>query len=334
MFHASKISVRVRMEVAILCFLCVTPLSHLWSGTTVPTPETHFGFIPGSDRMLFDYQELIAYLKTLDETSPMLKLQTIGTSPEGRPMYIAFISAAENIAALEDLRAINRRLALDPAIPEAKRTELITRGRVFVLATLSMHSGEVGPSQAAPTIAYRLISEKRFAPWLERVVYMMVPCHNPDGMDMVVAHYRKYKGGKWEGSSMPGVYHKYVGHDNNRDFVALTQADTRAIARIYNLEWFPQVMVEKHQMGSLTARYFVPPNHDPIAENIDARLWNWSGIFGSNMMKDMTEAGLAGISQHYLFDDYWPGSFFYHHFTLATASDPPTGSIDINSCFF
>jgi len=41
-----------------------------------------------------------------------------------------------------------------------------------------------------------------------------------------------------------------VGHDNNRDFVALTQSDTRAISRFYSKEWFPQVMVEKHQMGS------------------------------------------------------------------------------------
>ncbi|MCK4890572.1 MAG: hypothetical protein KAS97_11625, partial [Candidatus Aminicenantes bacterium] len=123
-----------------------------------------------------------------------------------------------------------------------------------------------------------------------------------------IHHYWKYKGKKYEGSYLPGVYHKYVGHDNNRDFVTLTQTDTKAIAGIYNLEWFPQVMVEKHQMGSNTSRYFVPPNHDPIAENIDAGIWNWAGIFGANMIKDMTKDGLAGVSQHYLFDDYWPGS--------------------------
>ena len=48
---------------------------------------------------------------------------------------------------------------------------------------------------------------------------------------------------------MPGVYHKYVGHDNNRDFIRLTQSDTQAISAIYNEDWFPQVMIEKHQMG-------------------------------------------------------------------------------------
>jgi hypothetical protein len=67
-------------------------------------------------------------------------------------------------------------------------------------------------------------------------------------------------------------------------------------------------MIEKHQMGSTGTRYFVPPPHDPIAENVDAGIWNWVGIFGSNMTTDMTREGLAGISQRFLFDDYWPGS--------------------------
>jgi hypothetical protein len=99
-----------------------------------------------------------------------------------------------------------------------------------------------------------------------------------------------------------------VGHDNNRDFVILSQEDTKAIAGIYNLTWFPQVMVEKHQMGSTGTRYFVPPNHDPIAENVPAGIYHWSGVFGQHMATDMTADGLAGVSQHYIFDDYWPGS--------------------------
>ncbi len=129
------------------------------------------------------------------------------------------------------------------------------------MATLSMHSTEVAPSQAAPLIAYKLItpSDPLVTEYLNDVVYMMVPNHNPDGMDLVVENYKKYKGTKYEGASLPGVYHKYVGHDNNRDFVSLTQSDTRAIARVFNLDWFPQVVVEKHQMGSTGIRYFVPP---------------------------------------------------------------------------
>ncbi len=273
-------------------------------------PADYFGFQPGSDRNLFTYEELISYLQTLDEVSDRMKMVEIGKSPEGRTMYIAFLSSPGNIENLNNLKEINKRLALDTEIPQHEKEELISAGKVFLLGTLSMHSTEVGPSQSAAFIAYDLATTNDASKlqWLEDVVYMMVPCHNPDGMDMVINHYHKYKGTKYEGSSMPRVYHKYVGHDNNRDFVTLSQEDTKVIARIYNLEWYPQVMVEKHQMGSTGTRYFVPPMHDPIAVNIDAGIWNWTKIFGTNMMKDMTREGLQGISQSYLFDDYWPGS--------------------------
>ncbi|MCU0639455.1 MAG: M14 family metallopeptidase [Candidatus Krumholzibacteria bacterium] len=276
----------------------------------VPEPETHFGFRPGADGMLFDYEEMIAYLRILDGASPRLELREAGRSPMGRPIYIAFISSESNIGRLDELKEMNRMLALDTRIPVEKLAVFLDNGPVSLLATLSMHSSEVGPSQSAPLIAWDLATttDPEKLEWLSDVVFMMVPCHNPDGMDMVVEHYRKYKGTKYEGSSLPGVYHKYVGHDNNRDFVTLSQEDTRAISAIYSRDWFPQVMVEKHQMGSSGVRYFVPPNHDPIAENVDAGIWNWAGVFGSGLIKDMTRDGCAGVAQRYMFDDYWPGS--------------------------
>lgn len=291
-------------------FLAFSMLVVLPAHSAIVSPAQHFGFEPGSDRMLFDYEGLTGYLELLSEASPMVRMDRIGFSPEGRPIFIVFISSAENISSLDELREINRRLALDPDIEETERESMIEKGRVFFLATLSMHSSEVGPSQSAPLIAYDLVttSDPLKLKWLSDVVYMMVPSHNPDGMDMVVDNYLKYKGTRYEGARLPRVYHKYVGHDNNRDFVILSQKDTKAIAAIYNLDWFPQVMVEKHQMGSGSVRFFVPPNHDPIAENVEAGIWNWAGIFGSNMIKDMTSKGQSGVAQHYLFDDYWPGS--------------------------
>ncbi len=276
----------------------------------ISAPESVFGFVPGSDRQLIDYGELVDYMKKLAESSPRIEMREVGASPLGRPMFVAFISSPENIARLDDLHEINRRLALDPEIPDEERAELIDQGRVFVMETLSMHSGEVGPSQSLPVFAHRMATteDPEVLSHLSDVVQMMVLCHNPDGMDLVVEHYRKYVGTKYEGSSLPQVYHKYVGHDNNRDFVALTQEDTRVISRLYSTEWFPQVLVEKHQMGSTGPRYYVPPNHDPIAQNIDEGLWNWSAIFGANLQRDMTADGLQGIASHWLFDDYWPGS--------------------------
>jgi hypothetical protein len=277
---------------------------------SVPKPVDFFGFYPGSDRNLFDYEKLISYLQKLDEASDRVKMLPIGKSPMGRTMYAVFISSEANIKNLDQLKAINKRLALDTAIPKSELTNIVKDGKVFLMATLSMHSDEVGPTQSSPLIAYELATttDPEKLAWLDNVVFMLIPSHNPDGMDMVVNHYIKYKGTKNEGSDLPAVYHKYVGHDNNRDFVCLTQDDTKAIAALYNKDWFPQVFIEKHQMGSTDVRYYVPPPHDPIAENVDGELWNWMWIFGSGMAKDMGSAGLKGVSQHYLFDDYWPGS--------------------------
>ena len=275
----------------------------------VPSPEEQFGFNPGSDGMLFNYEEMIAYLKKLDEASPMLKVVEIGKSPMGKKMYMALVSSEKNISNIEKLRMINKELALNADLPVNKQAEYVKQGKVFFLATLSMHSSELAPSQAAPLIAYQLVTtaDPLIKKYLEDVVYMIVP-QNPDGMDMVVENYKKYKGTKYDGASMPGIYHKYIGHDNNRDYVSLTQEDTRSVARIYNLDWFPQVMIDKHQMGSSSIRYYVPPSCDPIAENIDAELWAWTGIFGTNMLKDLTSAGLSGVGQKTIYDDYWPGS--------------------------
>ena len=74
----------------------------------------------------------------------------------GRRMVIAFISSEENIAHLDDLQDTNKKLALSAAISKSDRQHLVDAGKVFVLATLSMHSGEVAPTQASPLIAHEL----------------------------------------------------------------------------------------------------------------------------------------------------------------------------------
>ncbi|MCU0304489.1 MAG: hypothetical protein MUC56_10575 [Thermoanaerobaculales bacterium] len=280
------------------------------AATEVPTPDSVFGFVPGADRRLLDYGELVGYLEKVAAASPRVELREIGRSTLDRPMILVFVSSEANIARLDELREINRRLAVDPAIPDDERPGLLERGRVFLMATLSMHSSEVGPAQTLPLLVHRLATadDVETLGWLDDVVVAVVACLNPDGMDMMVAHYRGSLGTPYEGASMPGLYHHYVGHDNNRDFVTLNLAESRAVSRAYSTEWYPQVLIDKHQMGRTGPRYFVPRYHDPIAENVDGALWTWIDVFGSAMARAAGEAGLTGVASHWLFDDYWPGS--------------------------
>lgn len=273
------------------------------------TPKEHFGFTPGDDRQMFLYEDLMKYMQTLADASPMVHVEQTGQTELGRPMYIVFVSSAANIAKLERLREINRQLALDDIPEGTDRKALLEEGKVFFLSALSMHANEVGPVQALPLVVYELIAgeDPRREKILENSVAMFIP-HNPDGMNMIVEHYNKHKGTVLETSNMPGVYHKYVGHNINRDFVTLTQSENQMVAGVYSTEWFPQAMVERHQMGSNGPRFYISPPHDPIAENVDAGIWNWMRVYGSRTLTEMTDAGLSSVSVNYLFDDYWPGA--------------------------
>jgi hypothetical protein len=53
--------------------------------------------------MLFDYEQLMDYLGKMDEASPRVKLQRIGLTPMGKPMFILFISSEDNIRNLDTL---------------------------------------------------------------------------------------------------------------------------------------------------------------------------------------------------------------------------------------
>jgi hypothetical protein len=299
----------------------------------IPTPASHFGFTPGDDRMLFTYEEMIDYLKILEEVSPRVAMEQIGETELGRPMYLLFVSSAENIARLDRLKEVNRMLAREADLPASQVDALAAEGRVFFLMTLSMHSTEVGPSQAAPLIIYELITsdDPKTRLMLDNTVYMITPSHNPDGMNMIVDNYKKYLGTKYEGSSMPGVYHKYAGHNINRDFITLNLKENQAVARAYSKDWFPQVSVERHQMGSRGPRYYISPPSDPLSENILPGIWNWKRIFGSRSLTAMTDAGLQGVSVNYLFDMYWPGNTSTSLWKGVVAMLSEAASVDIAS---
>ena len=183
---------------SILFLICATfsSVAIAQSGSEIRSPESVFGFVPGSDGQLMDYSALVKYLLDLSAASDRIEMRDVGKSPLGRTMYVTFISAPKNLSRLDELQEINKRLALDPAIPEDERARLVREGRVFLLETLSMHSGEVGPSQSLPIFAHRIATteDPEILAQLNDVVLMMVPSHNPDGMDMVVEHYREYVG--------------------------------------------------------------------------------------------------------------------------------------------
>src|SRR5438876_11926092 len=86
-------------------------------------PEQYFGFHIGADGELARYPKIVEYLQHLAATTNRVKFQELGKTTMGNPYVLATISAPENLAKLDRLIAINRRLA-DPrglSDAEAKR---------------------------------------------------------------------------------------------------------------------------------------------------------------------------------------------------------------------
>src|SRR5438876_7345576 len=221
---------------------------------TIPAPADVLGFTPGDDRKLASWAKVVEYFQKLAAASDRVKFEEIGKTTMGAPLVYATISAPENLAQLDEYKNIQRQLA-DPRLlgagsadsvrnerkartkeagegarvpSDRKAASLIARGKTIVAITCGIHSTEVGSYLSSMLIAYRLASssEPEIQEILRNTIILLVPSTNPDGVDIVNNWYQKTLGTPYEGTDPPELYHKYTGHEDNRDWYAFTQVET------------------------------------------------------------------------------------------------------------
>ncbi len=95
----------------------------------------------------------------------------------------------------------------------------------------------------------------------------MVPSQNPDGQHLVIDHWYKTKGTPFN-RVYPDLYHKYVGHDDNRDWFMFTQKETRMNIELVQNKFKPIITHDMHQQGAQGSRIFVPPFTEPFDSNM------------------------------------------------------------------
>jgi hypothetical protein len=281
-----------------------------WLPAQTP-PDKFLGFKVGEDRKLADYTQIRSYFEKLAQESNRIKLFTIGESVLKKPIIMAAISTAENLAKLDRWKEIAHKLR-DPrttSVEEARK--LAKEGKAIVLITCSLHATEIGASQMSMELAYDLVTGKTFfdaGKILADVVFLLVPTHNPDGNQMVVDWYRKYVGTQYEGGNMPWLYHYYAGHDDNRDWYMFNLPETRAVTQVLYHDWLPQIHLDEHQQGSNGARLFVPPFMDPPLPNIQPSVWRGVNLIGTEMSYDLQKHGMSGIVNGRSYTAWWIGA--------------------------
>ncbi len=273
------------------------------------TPEEFFGFRMGTDYKLARYDKIVDYFHSLDQNSDKIQVVELGKTTENNPFIMAIISSADNLEHLEKYKRIQSRLANPDSLSDDAAKKLIAEGKTVALINCNQHSTEIGSSQMSVELAYKLITENspKINKILDEVIFLLIPSLNPDGQIMVVDWYNKYRETPFEGGRMPWLYHKYVGHDNNRDHFMLTQKETKMIAKVLYKEWFPQILLDQHQMGNSGPRLFIPPFADPANPNVDSIILREVALIGSYMATALEQKGYSGVGSGMIFTAWWEG---------------------------
>jgi hypothetical protein len=290
-------------------FLTISVCAVAQKAAHVPTPSEFLGFEVGADRKLADYRQISAYFKALAAASDRVQVEVLGKTTLGEEMFMAVISAPENLRNKAKYQEIAHKLADPRGLTKEQLDALAGEGKGIFLLTCNIHSTEIGSSQMSMEWAYKLATtnDPEMLRRLNDVIVLLVPSLNPDGETMVTEWYRKYLGTKYEGGAMPYLYHHYVGHDDNRDWYMLTQIETKNVNHAVYHEWFPQFWLDEHQMGYYGPRIYIPPNADPVAKLVNPLVHRGNNLVGADMGWRLEEAGKSGVIYNYSFDAYWPG---------------------------
>jgi Zinc carboxypeptidase len=278
------------------------------------TPEQFFGFRIGTDGDLARYPKVVEYLEHLSKTTDRVKFEVLGKTTMGNDYVLTVISAPQNLAKLDRLTQITHRLANPRGLSEQEAQALVDEGRPFYFIYTTIHSTEVGNMQAITLIAHRLATDNSQATRdiIDNSVILLVPSQNPDGQVLVIDHWYKTKGTPYN-RVYPDLYHKYVGHDNNRDWFMFTQKETRLAIGVHQ-RFKPQITHDMHQQGNSDSRIFVPPFDDPYDPNMHPILAMGQATVGQAMAQALIAEGKEGVLWNGRYDLWTPARQYmiYH----------------------
>ncbi len=294
-----------------LVLVCALVSTQVFAQTEITTPFEEFGFSLGDDYQIASYTQLEAYWKRLASESDRMALEVIGTTAEGRPIYMAIITSAENHENLDRYKDISRRLALAKDVSEAEARELASAGRSVVWIDGGLHASEMLGAQQLIELVYQMVSrtDDETLRLLDDTI-LLATCVNPDGLELVADWYMRESNPEERSiSNLPRLYQKYTGHDNNRDFYMSSQPETQAINRILYREWFPQIVYNHHQSGPKGTVLFAPPFRDPFNYNFDPLIVTSLDLVGGAMHSRFLAEGKAGATMRSggTYSTWWNG---------------------------
>jgi hypothetical protein len=287
----------------------------------VPSPKSHFGFNIGDNYQLANYTQTEAYLQKLAAASNKMKLQSIGTTEEGRTQYMVIVSDPANLSKLAKYKSISQQMARAEGLTDTDAKQLANEGKAVVWIDGGLHANEVlGIHQWIETL-YQILSRnddetKRI---LKSTIILFVHA-NPDGQELQSDWYMRHSDTlKRNTANLPRLYQKYIGHDNNRDFYMTNMSESRNMSLQQYVEWMPQILYNHHQTGPAGTVVAGPPYRDPFNYVYDPLLITGIDQLGAVMSTRLNAENKPGYTMKSgsVYSTWWNGGLrttaYYHN---------------------
>ncbi|HET7585686.1 MAG TPA: M14 family zinc carboxypeptidase [Gemmatimonadaceae bacterium] len=276
----------------------------------VPRPDALLGYAIGERNTQYaEQQEVLRAIATA--AHDRVRVETFGATNERRPMRVYIVSAPENIARLDAIRADLDRLADPRGVSAAELSQLAERTPAVVWFSCSIHGNESPGFEAAMPLLYQLAASEEPATleMLRNTIVIINASANPDGHERFAVWYNSLGVRNPDPDAMEhdepwsiqGRFNHYR-FDMNRDVLASTQREVQAMMREM-LRWHPQVSADLHGM---TEQFYFPPAARPVNANIGAQSAKWIDLIGGANAAAFDAHGWLYYVRD-VFDLYYPG---------------------------
>ncbi|MCX7552510.1 M14 family metallopeptidase [Marinicella sp. S1101] len=286
---------------------------------SIPTPESILGFAVG--QRTATPEQIAEAVNQWHKASPKMQLIEYARSHENRPLYYALISTPNNLARVDEVKADLAKLADPKGLSATDADEIIARLPAVSWMAYSIHGNESSGSDAALAAIYHLIASEAddIKELLQQSIVIIDPSMNPDGRARFTKGLQQARGiapnvdnqsllhsGTWP----YGRTNHYL-FDLNRDFILGVHPETIGRVKAIN-QWYPQLMIDGHEMGSQST-YLFSPSREPINKNMSAATKKWGNIFADDQAASFDDENWPYFTGEW-FENLYPGYSSYAEF--------------------
>ncbi len=207
------------------------------------------------------YKETMEFFSRLEEKTRMVKLITIGVSPQERDIKCLVVANGNHFT------------------PKKARRS----GKAIVLIQNGIHPGEIEGKDASMLLLREILITKEKKDLLDNLVLLIIPILNVDGHERLSPYNRPNQ----NGPRMMGFRTTSLNLNLNRDYMKADTSEMKALLRLFTT-WLPDFYIDNHTTNGVDYQYHVTYGMEKH-QNIFGALGKWGQEKFIRYVKDEIE---------------------------------------------